>query len=69
MFGSYNMAGFVGLEGNNPQLFVQFVADYHPIAAKEGALPVERPIDSFEKAFYQALIKLSNDWFFKEHRY
>lgn len=61
LFGSYNMAGFVGLEGNNPQLFVQFVADYHPIAAKEGALPVERPIDSFEKAFYQALIKLSND--------
>ncbi|MUL01979.1 serine-type D-Ala-D-Ala carboxypeptidase [Aliivibrio fischeri] len=61
LFGSYNMAGFVGLENKDPQLFVQFVADYHPIAAKEGAIPVERPIDSFEKSFYQELIKLSEE--------
>ena len=61
LFGSYNMAGFVGLENQAPQLFVQFVADYHPVAAKEGATPVERPIDTFEKSFYQELIELSKD--------
>ncbi|MDD9157270.1 serine-type D-Ala-D-Ala carboxypeptidase [Aliivibrio sp. S4TY2] len=61
LFGSYNMAGFVGLENQAPQLFVQFVADYHPVAAKEGATPVERPIDTFEKNFYQELIELSKD--------
>lgn len=61
LFGSHNMAGFVGLDNKAPQLFVQFVADYHPIAAKEGALPVERPIDTFEKSFYQELIELSKN--------
>ncbi|MFA1562029.1 serine-type D-Ala-D-Ala carboxypeptidase [Aliivibrio fischeri] len=61
LFGSYNMAGFVGLENKEPQLFVQFVADYHPVTAKEGAVPVERPIDTFEKSFYQELIELSKN--------
>ncbi len=61
LFGSYNMAGFVGLENKDPQLFVQFVADYHPVAAKEGSTPVERPIDTFEKSFYPELIELSKD--------
>lgn len=61
LFGSYNMAGFVGLENKEPQLFVQFVADYHPVVAKEGATPVERPIDTFEKSFYQELIELSEE--------
>lgn len=61
LFGSYNMAGFVGLENKDPQLFVQFIADYHPVAAKKGEIPVERPIDTFEKRFYQELIELSKD--------
>ena len=61
LFGSYNMAGFVGLENKDPQLFVQFVADYHPVAATKGATPIERPIDTFEKSFYQELIKLSKE--------
>ncbi|MDD9195908.1 serine-type D-Ala-D-Ala carboxypeptidase [Aliivibrio sp. S3MY1] len=61
LFGSYNMAGFVGLENKEPLLFVQFVADYHPVAAKKGAISVERSIDAFEKSFYQELIELSKD--------
>ncbi|PQJ88365.1 serine-type D-Ala-D-Ala carboxypeptidase [Aliivibrio sifiae] len=61
LFGSYNMAGFVGLENKEPHLFVQFVADYHPVAAKKDSVPVDRPIDTFEKSFYQELIELSKD--------
>lgn len=59
LFGSYNMAGFVGLKTNKAHLFVQFVADYHPKKVKEASIPVERPIDTFEKEFYLEIIKLS----------
>jgi len=58
LFGSYNMAGYVGLNNKKPHIFVQYVADYHPLPTKDATA---RPIDTFEKAFYQELVTLSKD--------
>ncbi len=60
LFGSYNMAGFAGLQNKKPQLFVQFIADYHPVTTAKEPEYTERAIDTFEKAFYRELIILSN---------
>ncbi|WP_100752463.1 serine-type D-Ala-D-Ala carboxypeptidase [Vibrio salilacus] len=60
VYGSHNMAGF----GLNPQgqpstLFVQFVADYHPVKKSSDAPKTTAPITQFETLFYQDVIKFS----------
>ena len=59
VYGSYNMAGY-GLDkaGKPSSLFVQFVRDYFP-NKQDPDKPVERPIVSFEKAFYRDVIEFS----------
>lgn len=59
VYGSYNMAGY-GLDkkGQPSSLFVQFVRDYFP-KKQDPDKPVERPIVSFEKAFYRDVIEFS----------
>lgn len=61
VYGSYNMAGY-GLDksGKPNSLFVQFVRDYFP-NKQDPDKPVERPIVSFEKAFYRDVIEFSQN--------
>ncbi|KJY83672.1 D-alanyl-D-alanine carboxypeptidase [Vibrio galatheae] len=60
VYGSYNMAGF-GLDnsGQPSTLFVQFVADYHPVKVKSDDQPTTAPITRFETLFYKDIVDFS----------
>ncbi len=66
VYGSYNMAGYILDQQHNPTaMFVQFVADYHPVkkdSDKKGESPnVLAPIYQFEQQFYADAIKLGQE--------
>jgi D-alanyl-D-alanine carboxypeptidase/D-alanyl-D-alanine-endopeptidase (penicillin-binding protein 4) len=56
LFGSMNMAGFVTTTNGETLLFVQLIADYHPIKRPDNAPPVQSPIERFEREFYLSMI-------------
>ncbi|MBL4829170.1 MAG: serine-type D-Ala-D-Ala carboxypeptidase [Aliivibrio sp.] len=56
LFGSYNMAGFVNTKKGEILLFIQLIADYHPVKKLDNAPPVQSPIERFERDFYQSMI-------------
>jgi len=59
VYGSKNMAGY-GLDshGNPTTIFVQYVADYHPVK-RDDDKPTIAPITQFEQLFYLDVLKYS----------
>ncbi|MGL6258401.1 serine-type D-Ala-D-Ala carboxypeptidase [Vibrio sp. WXL210] len=59
VYGTYNMAGFgLDQQGKPQTLFVQFVADYHPMKKRDGIATIA-PITLFETEFYQQVVEFS----------
>jgi len=59
VYGTYNMVGYgLNAQGKPNSIFIQFVTDYFPPKDKDKK-PKERPIVTFEKAFYEQVIAKS----------
>jgi len=59
LYATHNMVGYgLDTKGSPNSVFIQFVTDYFP-PQTDSSVPVESPLVSFEKDFYQQVIKLS----------